>query len=274
MKVFTNNLGLKRLQAVALVAVLSACGQSAKETSSIQVTNGRQIRESDFPAVVLLVANSSQGQSICTGTFVNSSQVVTAGHCLEGLNPNRPEMYYAAQDSSGNVKAVARAISFKRNPSYSISLGVSKSDLGVLTFPEGTAPATVALATVAPKAGDKLTIVGYGNNENYPSATEGVGGSGAGVKRAGSNEIGEVADGLITFIGIPDKSSSEAALGEYVLSGSGDSGGPLFVGGKLTGVTSGGGFATLEDGTDIAVSRYVDLTSAESRAFLSGALKR
>ncbi len=274
MKVFAYNLGMKSLQAAALVALVSACGQATQEDSSTKVTNGREIRESDFPSVVLLVANSAQGQSICTGTFVNSSQVVTAGHCLEGLNPVRPEMYYATEDASGQVRAVARAISFKRNPAYSISLGVSKSDLGVLTFPEGTAPATSSLATVTPKAGDQLTIVGYGNNENYPSATEGVGGTGAGVKRAGVNEIADVNEGLITFIGIPEKTSSEAPLGEYVLSGSGDSGGPLFVGGKLAGVTSGGGFASLEDGSAVAVSRYVDLTSTESRSFLASVLKR
>ncbi len=274
MKVFAKQLGLKSMQAAALMAVLTACGQQSHEQSSISVTNGREIKEKDFPSVVLLVANLSEGQAICTGTFVNSSQVVTAGHCVEGLSSSKPEMYYATQTSSGKMAAVARAISFVRNPNYTISLGVENSDLSVVTFPEGTAPATSNVATVNPKAGDKLTIVGYGNNETHPVGDSGIEGTGAGVKRVGSNEIGEVADGMITFVGIPEKSSNEAPLGEYVLSGSGDSGGPLFVNGKLTGVTSGGGFAQLKSGEDVAVSRYVDLTSAESRAFLLKNLKR
>ncbi|RYZ83462.1 MAG: trypsin-like serine protease, partial [Proteobacteria bacterium] len=62
--------------------------------------------------------------------------------------------------------------------------------------------------------------------------------------------------------------------GQYVASGSGDSGGPMFVKGKLVGVTSGGGISKTPDGVELAISFYVDLNSSISKQFLSTVIKK
>ncbi len=262
-----RNLG----QGTAITAVLVGCGSGAENpTSDVKVTNGREVRESEYAATVLLVMETPEGQGICTGTFVNDSQLITAGHCVEGLDFADPAMYYVTQSGS-SYKAIAKARSIRKNPSYSIDLGVSPYDVSVVDFAPNTAPATVAIASTSPRSGDTFTIVGYGNNENFLSGGE-LSGSGAGVKRAGSNRISSVSGGFINFVGVPGRRSGTSA-GQLVSSGSGDSGGPLYVNGRLAGITSGGGLRPARDGSYAAVSFYVDLNNSSQRSFLQGALK-
>lgn len=67
-----------------------------------------------------------------------------------------------------------------------------------------------------------------------------------------------ISGGFIQFTGVD---STTTADGTDSSSASGDSGGPLFINGKVAGVTSGGFGRTR--------SLYIDLWSAESQAFLS-----
>ncbi len=250
---------------------LWACGsQQAPETSSVKVTNGRKALAQEFPSVVMLVMLTSQGQGICTGTFVNDSQVLTAGHCVEGLDNNNLMLFYAAE-INGQLTPVARAQKFQRHPAYDIKLGVSPVDVSVITFPAGTAPAQSQIASTSPSKEDVLTIIGYGNNQNFKDTTGKQGGSGAGVKRIGTNKVAAVAGGFIQFLGVP-AAMNQLPEGDLVSSGSGDSGGPLFVGGKLAGVTSGGGLAETTIGL-LSSSLYVDLNSSLVQPFLAQALK-
>jgi secreted trypsin-like serine protease len=254
-----------------LASTLIGCGTAA-QNSETKVTNGREIAESTFPSVVLLVMELPEGQGICTGTFVNDSQVVTAGHCVEGLNPANPTLYYARQTATGELEGV-QALNFVRNPRYNINLGVSPYDVSVVNFKPGTAPATSPRATRAPFAGETLTIVGYGNNVNSFDSWGQLTGSGAGTKRAGTNKVGSVSGGFINFNGLPE-SDGLNAQGTLVSSGSGDSGGPLFVNGALAGVTSGGGLSPDGRGGYIAVSKYVDLNNTNVKPFLDSQLKK
>lgn len=267
------------LAGAAALSLLSACGsQISSENSELSVTNGREIGEDEFASTVLLVSQTRYGSSICTATFVNDRQAITASHCVVELSPASPEMYYVRSDIVGGsprFTALAKAISYKAQARYSFNInnGVNKYDLAIVNFPAGTAPAAARIASQTPSVGSELVIVGYGNNENFIAANGSQGGTGSGVKRVGTNEIALVEDGMLVFAGNPS-SDDGAPQGEYVSSGSGDSGGPMFVNGELVGVTSGGGLAQLEDGSLISISRYVDLNSPESKAFLAANLIR
>ena len=248
--------------------IMTACGKGpAAETADLKVTNGIKLSEDQYPAVVLIVKMVGEAQMMCTATFVNDHQIVTAGHCVEGLSEISPKLV-VVQYKNGVANGV-RALSFKRNPMYSMrdQNGVNPHDLAVVTFPAGTAPAVATIAAATPAVESPLTIVGYGNNRNFMSPDGQFEGSGAGEKRFGKNVLARNTDGFLTFIGVPE-SASGVEEGDLVASGSGDSGGPMFVDGKLVGVTSGGGLAHLEDGTTVVVSNYVDLNSEESKAFL------
>ncbi len=256
-----------------LASTLIGCGTSA-QNSETKVTNGHEISESTFPSVVLLTILDANDKvaGICTGTFVNDSQVVSAGHCVEGLNPADPAMAFLTKDKDGNP-ALLKAESFARHPNYSIRLGVSAYDVSVINFPAGSAPAISPRATRSPSAGQSFTIVGYGNNVNEFDSWGRMTGSGAGKKRAGTNSVGSVSGGFINFNGLPE-ADGVTTQGTLVASGSGDSGGPLFVNGQLAGVTSGGGLPSDGRGGYYATSKYVDVNSAYVKSFLSSQLKK
>ncbi len=263
-----------KLMAPAFISLaVAACGGQSPSTSESKVTNGITVSGSTFPSAVLLISQSAQGESICTGTFVNDSQVVSAGHCVEGLSKSRPNLIVATE-KNGKIVPLARALSYARNPSYSIEDGVSPNDLSVINFPANTSPAITPIAAESPAVGEVFTIVGYGNNQNFRDSKGVLNGSGAGTKRAGSNRISQVQDGMISFAGLTGTAAIEGIKpGQYVASGSGDSGGPMFVNDTLVGVTSGGGLARTQDGLEIAISFYVDLNSDISKAFLVKHLK-
>ncbi|MFW7377807.1 MAG: trypsin-like serine protease [Oligoflexus sp.] len=271
--------GAPYLLGTLLMTLTMACGQVDSSQSDLSVTNGQEIGERDYPSTVLLMIQSGRGSSICTATFVNDRQAITANHCVLGQNPSNPTIYYTKVENGvfgPSYRRQAKAVSYHAQSQYSLenNYGVNRYDLAIVNFPARTAPAVSPIAQDTPELESEIVIVGYGNNENY--LTDGgasQGGSGSGVKRFGKNELQLIEDGMLAFLGTP---SAEDGLnkGEMVSSGSGDSGGPMFVNDELVGVTSGGGLGTLETGETVSISQYVDLNSDESRAFLRRYLLR
>ncbi len=250
---------------LGLIAWVAGCGVAPSNASQVKVTNGREVAESEYPSVILLY-DKAEG-AICTGTFITATVVLSAAHCTMG----------GEVDADGNVidhvisiikitdpiakkaELIADSVKVVRNPLWDKNAkNVNKWDLSLITFPEGTSAAVSALAAVPAKAGDQLTIVGYGLNQMANTSD----GSSAGVKREGTNKVTSVSGGFVQFTGL-DK--SKQGDGSDSSSASGDSGGPMFINGKLAGVTSGGGFG----GFGRTRALYVDIWSAESRAFLS-----
>ncbi len=270
----------------ATLLIVTACGQQGQNgvsSSNTKVTNGTAIGESKFPSVVMLYLLGAAGEAgICTATFVNDHQVISAGHCVEGQDTKKPTMYYVKHsvDEAGkpSMKIGARAISYVRNPAYKIDgddNGINGNDVSVIDFPANTAPAVSEIAAKAPASGDDLTIVGYGNNETYLDMYNQLSGDGAGSKRYGTNKVREISEeGMILFVGVLGQVEGLES-GSLVSAGAGDSGGPMFVNDKLVGVTSGGGMAKLKDSEQyIGVSRYVDLNSTVSKTFLDAHLAK
>jgi secreted trypsin-like serine protease len=249
---------------LGVIGLAAACGVAPADRSEVKVTNGREVGETEYPSVVLLY-DKTQG-AICTGTFITPTVVLSAAHCTMG----------GKVDADGNVdlklaiikisdaaekkaELVAESTAIVRNPLWDKNGGnVNKYDLSLITFPEGTAQAVSAIASTPAKAKDKFTIVGYGLNQMKDVSK----GDSAGVKREGVNTVSSVSGGFIQFTG---KDSTTSGDGTDSSSASGDSGGPLFINGKVAGVTSGGGWG----GFGRTRSLYVDLWSTESRAFLA-----
>lgn len=263
------------LISVVASSFIPGCGRMELASSENKITNGIEAKESDFPSVVLLAFMTDDDDDKCTGTFVNDSQVVTAAHCVEGLEANNPALSYVKLLANGQEQSI-RALSYVRSDKYTIHNPVSPLDVAVINFPAHTAPAVSPIATESPKVGDEFTIVGYGNNVNTIDYNGRFNGSGAGIKRSGSNKISEISDGVIKFSGHSGK-ELDLTPGENVSSGAGDSGGPLFIDGRLAAVTSAGSFEPGDDGQGgrklFNFSYYVDLNNSESQSLLRKALK-
>ncbi|HYX38787.1 MAG TPA: trypsin-like serine protease [Oligoflexus sp.] len=245
------------------LGLATACGVSPADRSEVKVTNGREVGETEYPSVVLLY-DSVQG-GICTGTFITPTVVLSAAHCTmagkvdaDGNVELKLAMIRIKDPVAKQAELIAESTSIIRNPLWDKNgRNVNKYDLSLITFPAGTSQAVSAIASVGAKAKDKFTIVGYGLNQMKDMSN----GDSAGVKREGVNAVSSVSGGFIQFTG---KDSTTTADGTDVSSASGDSGGPLFINGKVAGVTSGGGWG----GFGRTRSMYIDLWSSESQAFL------
>ncbi|HYX37284.1 MAG TPA: trypsin-like serine protease, partial [Oligoflexus sp.] len=149
-----------------LAFMLVACG-AANENSETKVTNGKVIGDSSYPSVVQIYAAVEGKPGTCTGTFVSKTKMITAGHCVESLDSSDPKLYVLGKRvENGEEKyfAKVKAVSFKRHPKYDISLGVSRYDVTIVTFPADSASGFSTPASKSPSVGQKLTIVGYGAN--------------------------------------------------------------------------------------------------------------
>jgi secreted trypsin-like serine protease len=267
--------------ATTLMLGLVACGspEDNEATSETKVTNGLQATANEYPSVVLLhFSTGGYNSSICTGTFVNDAQVVTAAHCVYDLlkaGRSASSMTFSKVSSTGTTRVAATKLQY--HPGYTVVPGkLSNHDLAVVTFPRYSAPATTKFYPNTPYVGQKFTIVGFGVNDYKYDASGQQYGTGSGIKRKGQNEISRVSNGFIQFEGVHKASDPKVALGQDSASGSGDSGGPLLISGALAGVTSGGGLGQARDASGnlvtVKVSNYVDVNESSNQDFLESAL--
>lgn len=221
--------------------LLASCSQEnpIPSGSNLKVTDGVEISATEFPSVVRL----DLGDAICTGTFVSPTTLITAAHCLE----NRPTIQY---NRILAVKVIQNARYFRQN---------INDDIGVVVFPENTAPAQTGFLGRSPRSGEAVTIVGYGNSY-YPSPFSETG-SGSGTRRKGQNVVRSLEEGLILV-------EARNSRPDRAICGSGDSGGPLFVDNKLAGVTS-----SRSVSLNPPICFYVDLEAPNTRDFLNRAVK-
>ena len=120
--------------------------------------------------------------------------------------------------------------------------------------------------------GDEVTIVGYGYNKNFVKDGA-MAGSGNDAKRTGTNHVSSLEDGMIVLSGLTGMETGKTP-GADAASGAGDSGGPLYVNGRLAGITSGAGLKKRPDGTIVTTSFYVNLNGDAQKAFLASALAK
>ncbi|NRA69198.1 MAG: trypsin-like serine protease [Pseudobacteriovorax sp.] len=259
------------------------CGiQEPNDNSSIKVTNGSSINLSQYSNVVSLRSTFQDGtnpsinlSTICTGTLVNPTTIITAAHCIDGDNSDINDDGSVDIFQSTAFRFESEAFqngTLLPNPEWSDfdNNGVNGNDAGILFSAAPSPTSGTPLCDSEALEGDAFTIVGFGCND-YNATGDDCNGSGTFNKRTGSNTIAGVGD-LITFNG---NSNNVAGDGTNVASGSGDSGGPLLISQNgvecIAGITS-GGFTFDTDGDsqhDSKQSSYVNIHNASTQAFFS-----
>jgi V8-like Glu-specific endopeptidase len=196
------------------------------------------------PGIMKLHIRVGNSGFLCSGTVIEQRTILTAAHCVE--NAAAASDIYVALDTG-----YQSAAQFYIHEDYSADaphirnvngewFRFSGPDIAIVTFAQDLPAPVVSIGTDAPAAGDLLTIVGYGANENNET----------GVRRVGTVEFAAVTETYEV-----NQSTVHHAEGSLVVNPGptnqvvcgGDSGGALLVGDDLVGVTSGGVVAVGDD---------------------------
>ena len=199
-----------------------ACGSSGENTARVsEPIIGGSVDTSD--AAVVALSQPSTGM-LCSGALVAPSLVLTAAHCVSGLEASSLQVLVGSDVTSPDqTVAVTASLVY---PTY---LGESEGVLGgvdlafvSLATPLSLTPVPVRTDTTdAELTGADVTVIGYG-------ASDGTDNSGAGTRREVVLEVTSVCSRIIQ--------AGDADANACV----GDSGGAVMLGGQLVAVVSGG----------------------------------
>lgn len=239
------------------------------QQNELHVINGKDLAESKHRGVVQ-IGMGVKGQSLdalCTGTWVSSDTILTAAHCMWDWTVDG--VWKDVWVIQGEAKG-AKSSKIYIHPDYTWDFGEGGFvyDIAVVKFPKNTAKKFIGVAKKTPKKNDSLEIVGYGivAEGNFSSS---------GKRRSGTNKVHNVnkriaIQGHYYQVG-SDESGSSVSTGKDVLNGSGDSGGPMLVGGLVVGVSS---TASVENATpDKKEGYYVNIFHPDQKKFLLSAIK-
>ncbi|WP_394941108.1 S1 family peptidase [Psychromicrobium sp. YIM B11713] len=186
------------------------------------------------PWAVQLLYTQHGDTFVCTGIAIAASWVLTADHCVSGSTGMTA--YYS--NSTTNRGTGITADKLYNSPQGDVALIHLSKPKPLSSYP-------VVAQSYVTKAGDKGTIYGYGLRANAV-----------------------LSDGLyqanVTVTGVDSDAFNGPAIhvkGDNGGANSGDSGGPLFIGGKVVGVGSSADVAN--PGSDIHTgTKYSNLTPA------------
>lgn len=171
---------------------------------------------------------------------IDEHHILTAAHILDNAIYN--SCVFVLRDKQFNIPRFVKPKEFNmsNHGTYDIALGFSKESFNLKFYPE--------LYTDNDENGKLCCIAGYGTTGNFLIGSQKLDGN----LRAGSNLIDTIHRHLLICSPSPLGSSERTSL-EFLIS-KGDSGGGLFIGGKLAGINS----CVLSDSGGIPNSSYDD----------------
>ena len=202
----------------------SSNGQCPKIVNGIVVDNVR--------AVVKLKIHLQDEFYECTGTFLGDNVVLTASHCTENTASGNVELAdgtkavamvrgWTVEDKKEDHAAHEGSPNGKEGDIWYLKDWDRRSrDIAVLIFPSGTSSIWRNIAPNPPKAGDTITIAGYGlTSQNRTDNSDGK-------VRYGTNSIDYLSskDGLLIY---QSAVGTQPTAGQDSIAGPGDSGGPV-----------------------------------------------
>lgn len=235
MNQFNNSL-TKKVASAFLIEAVSIIGGSDATT--------------EWPSVYRIAV----GSGFCSGVFIDESHLLTAAHCLRGVNEPDVPVNEVQIMPDGPVATDVRihdkyGSGLHGNPDYS-------HDVALVRFEPDLSRKPARLTRVAPNPGAKITMVGFGRSDEADVNS-------CCVKRAGTNIVHSMR-GATVNVRLQDKPSDSAPDYDSSILGSGDSGGPWFNdGGEVVAISSRG---TMQS------SSAVSVTSPGVLPFLNSAL--
>ncbi len=263
-------------------------GGGSDSGSCLRIVNGTAT--SDYPSVGLIVSRAEGADEIgvCTGTFVSSNTMITAGHCVKSdslktilyIGRDRFDLKVSSKKMNEILAAGIKPIAFVDGDNGADSDGAKKltdvdTDIAVVIFPDGTAPAIASVAKTPPPVGAPVIIVGFGRT----SLTDG-GDQTAIQKRVGRNTLlndeplSKLYPDLLFITGEPTTLAPTASGSS--IAAKGDSGGPMFYNDQLAGIISVGTVAERQfsaSAKGAGVNAYLHMAGSHVQAVFERARK-
>ncbi len=272
-----------RILSAFLICLSFACSSTQKEVilpqrgalttnaNCFNIVHGQST--SAYPEVTLLISTDKQGKIMgtCTGTFIGPKTVITAAHCItanETIGISRASRIYANGSNDQEVMAsfIPATKVLNKDPyinNRNWTKQDARADVAILIFSQTVAPAVAPIIDRQVNSGEEVTVVGFGMDKVDPSQASLID-----SKQFGFNTLNVESFGLA----ILSPYSGGSFYSKNTGTASGDSGGPLFVDGKIAGVLSGGGPS--ETNRNIDQSAYADLNSASIQSFIQDAISQ
>ena len=200
-----------------------------------------------FHSVVPICCDDGIGKSCGSAVIIDPHWIITAAHVLEGSK----ECSIVLDNKKYTINKVINYPKYEKNifGHYDLALGFIQEELKLDHYPE--------LYLKNDEVGKVCSIAGYGITGTFNTGIK----IGDNKKRAGSNFVEKIERGVLMCT--PSRRNHKFTELEFLI-GSGDSGGGLFIDGKLAGIHSS---VVAEDGKPD--STYTD-ESCHSRISLYG----
>ena len=140
-----------------------SCGTIGLDDKSLindKIIDGTACDPTSSPVVEVLINFADGSGGLCSGTMLDSTHVLTAGHCFE--NP-----VSAVEADNGIQGSVASG--FVVHPQFATdpTTGVLTNDVAIVTLANPlTLPSLPILRSREAASGDQIEIYGYGKDEN------------------------------------------------------------------------------------------------------------
>jgi len=147
-------------------ALASTTIKSINSASEVRIVGGDEVKPYSRPYQVSV--QSSSGSHFCGGSLIAPNLVLTAAHCMEGVDGNSPDMQvrvgaHSLTDGSGQVIKVATTYTHQEYPNLS-------KDIAILKLSEKTTNKNAKVITLADdtffqsniKAGTNMVVSGWG----------------------------------------------------------------------------------------------------------------
>ncbi|KAJ2135751.1 serine-type endopeptidase activity protein [Coemansia sp. RSA 678] len=166
----------------ALAAQAAVLGSVPDEFSSVtsdnRITNGTMVAQGDAPFLVRLIFVSGNRHGLCGGTIIDSTTIVTAGHCVqlksggEIRSPKDTYIFYGSVSSKSTKYIQPTKVTL--HPEYNPN--DFRNDIAILKVPEikfekGIVEAVpVYDKSIAPK--QAMNIFGWGTTRSHGTASD------------------------------------------------------------------------------------------------------
>lgn len=231
-----------KIAVALLILVMSACGGGGGDDSeqlstnacgtlglNTKIINGTECSVSGSPVLALNLLSRDGSGSLCSGTLITPTQILTAAHCFV------TDPVVSAFTEVDGKRIFGKTVHVHPDAQINASAGIATNDVAILDMEESINRPTVALLTSrSPAIGDTFSIFGYGKDSN--------------------GDIGSLRSGEMRIEDITLNHLIADYEGEGSNTCNGDSGGPAIFtlsdgnGTALIGVTSSGTSADCQEG--------------------------